>query len=100
MSRGFPKSTLIRLAELACIECDSGELQSLERDLTDMSALFDQLSSIDTTDVMPFNLSADAALSPLRGDEPELGLDRFPLQNAPERVGSFICVPPILSKEI
>jgi len=85
-----------RLAKLARLEVPESQVREVQRDLTKILELFEQLKHVDTSGVEPLVhaieisdvLAPDHVVESLRVDQA--------LQNAPTHDESFFKVPPVL----
>lgn len=90
------KSTVLRIAELACIEVPEAELERLAGDLDKILHWVEQLREIDTEGVAPMSSVADMTLR-RRGDVVTDGDCRDKvLANAPESRDGFFVVPKVI----
>ena len=90
------KSTVVRIAELACIRVPEAELEKLAGELAKILEWVEQLNEVDTEGVAPMTSVADMTLR-RRDDDATAGVarDRI-LANAPERRDGFFMVPKVI----
>ena len=95
MASKIDKKTLEHLAELSRIKLDEKEEEKLLEDMRKILAYFDELKSLDTSDVEPMNGGTELKNS-FREDEERIstnqgaGVDAFP-----ETKDGFLKVPPV-----
>lgn len=92
-----------RVAELANLELEPAESQSLQHDLNEILEYIAQLNELDTTGVTPLaqisELEGVGGTSSLRADSRVPSLDRaMVMPQAPETDGSFFKVPKVIEK--
>ncbi len=90
------KATVRRIAHLARIGVDEGELEALAGELNNILAWVEQLGELDTDAVEPLSSVNDEALA-WRTDVVDDGgkVDDI-LANAPARAGEFFAVPKVI----
>lgn len=93
------KETLKKLTQLSRIDCTEEEQEGLLEDLRKILTYVDQLSEIETKDVVPCNHILEDIVNVMREDRVGeiLPRDVF-LGNAPSQVGGMIKVPPVLKQ--
>ena len=95
MASKIDKKTLEHLAELSRIKLDEKEEEKFLEDMRKILAYFDELKSLDTSDVEPMNGGTELKNS-FREDEERIstnqgaGVDAFP-----ETKDGFLKVPPV-----
>ena len=90
------KSTVVRIAELACIRVPEAELEKLAGELAKIMEWVEQLNEVDTEGVAPMTSVADMSLR-RRDDEATEGIPRDSiLANAPEQRDGFFMVPKVI----
>ena len=93
------RKTLERVAALARIELDPGQVEGLLRDLDRILGYVDQLGRLDVDSVPPLTHAAGGH-DVYRKDEPGPSLPRKnALQNAPDRDEGFYRVPRVIEGE-
>ncbi|MGH0033593.1 MAG: Asp-tRNA(Asn)/Glu-tRNA(Gln) amidotransferase subunit GatC [Myxococcota bacterium] len=87
----------LHVANLARLELDPGEVESMARDLTRILGYVEALEELDTDDIEPTS-HALPLQTPMRPDvaAPPMDPERA-LANAPERAGSAFAVPKVLA---
>lgn len=90
------RETVAHIARLARIRLDEAELDPLAAELSRIVDWFEQLSEVDTGNVLPMTGVADMRL-PMRADEVTDGDRRDAvLGNAPHAAGAFFAVPKVV----
>ena len=88
-----------KIAHLARLEITDGEEQQFTTQLNSILEYFDQLSELDTTDVLPMTRAIELS-NIVRSDASILFGDREALLNeAPQAEGDFFRVPQILNTD-
>ena len=92
----FDKNSTLKLAKLARLSLNAGQLNSLEKDLTSIVSFIDQLKEINTEKIDPTSNSLDQDLI-LREDVAENKLSNEDLlKNVPESELGFFVVPKVI----
>lgn len=87
-----------KLADLAKLEFNEDELDSIQQDLEQMIGFVEKLNEIDTTGVEPLTHIGEGA-NRLRDDEVKGSVDKATaLKNAPATEGDFFTVPKMIKK--
>jgi aspartyl-tRNA(Asn)/glutamyl-tRNA(Gln) amidotransferase subunit C len=87
-----------KLANLARLQFNAAEKQSIKTDLQKMIRFVEKLNELDTTGVEPLLHMSDN-VNVLREDEVKGSIDRKEgLKNAPEQDGVFFKVPKVIKK--
>jgi aspartyl-tRNA(Asn)/glutamyl-tRNA(Gln) amidotransferase subunit C len=88
--------TVKKVARLARLELDEGELEAARVKLNNIMAFVEQLSEVDTDNVEPLANVVDIKLR-LRADEvTDGGMQDDVLANAPEALEGFFVVPKVV----
>jgi aspartyl-tRNA(Asn)/glutamyl-tRNA(Gln) amidotransferase subunit C len=88
-----------KVAHLARLELTQAEEEEFTTQLSSMLEYFEQLSELDTTDVLPTTRAIDVS-NVTRPDDLEPFANRAAiLDGAPEQDGDFFRVPKIMSEE-
>ena len=97
MASTIDRDLVRHVAALSRLELSDGEVTRLAGELSVIIGYIDQLDELDTSDVPPATQAATSA-TVLRADEvePSPGVEAA-LANAPQRRGSFFCVPRVLA---
>lgn len=92
------RETTKKLAELAKLEFNEQELDSIQKDLQQMIGFIEKLNEVDTTNVEPLtHIGSEGNL--LREDEIKGSVDNATsLKNAPAAEGNFFTVPKVIKK--
>ena len=89
-------ATVRRVASLARIRLDEGEVARMRDELNGILSWVEQLRAVDTEGVEPMSGGGDAALR-LRADAvTDGGAAEAVLGNAPDREGAFFTVPKVV----
>jgi len=90
------ETTIRRVATLARLRVEDGDIPRLQAELNGILDWMQQLRSVDTTGVEPLAGGGDAML-PLRADAvTDGGQAEAVLANAPDRAGDFFAVPKVV----
>ena len=90
------KSTVVRIAELACIRVPEAELEKLAGEMAKIMEWVEQLNEVDTEGVAPMTSVAHMSLR-RRDDVATAGVARDSiLANAPARRDGFFMVPKVI----
>jgi len=91
------KSTVLRIAELAKIEVDDGDIEKLTSDLSNILGWVEQLNDVNTDDVIPmFSGVADTYLRFREDEVTEGNQQKEVLSNAPDSFDGLFAVPKVL----
>jgi len=86
---------VLRIAKLARLELKEEEIETFQKQLSDILNFIDQLKELDTENVEPY--IQEFKETSMREDEPRPSLDREKaLMNAPERKDGFFVVPRVV----
>ncbi len=89
-------ATVRRIAKLARIRVDDGEVSTLQAELNAILGYVEQLGEVDVTGIEPLSGGAQMAMR-MREDVVTDGAQAGAvLANAPERVGEFFAVPKVV----
>jgi aspartyl-tRNA(Asn)/glutamyl-tRNA(Gln) amidotransferase subunit C len=89
-------ATVRRIARLARIRVDDGEVATLQAELNAILGYVEQLNEVDVAGVAPLSGGAQMAMR-LREDAVTDGeMPEAILANAPERIGDFFAVPKVV----
>ena len=89
-------ATVRRIAKLARIRVDEGEVEALRADLNSILGWIEQLNEVDTDGVAPLTGGTQMALR-LRDDVVrDGGVAEAVLANAPDRDGDYFAVPKVV----
>ncbi len=89
-------ATVRRIAKLARIRVEAGDVGRLQGELNDILGWIETLSEVDVSGVAPLTGGAQIVLR-LRADEvTDGGMAEAVLANAPDRVGAFFTVPKVV----
>jgi len=92
----FDAATVRRIAKLARIRVDDGEVVTLQAELNAILGYVEQLGEVDVAGIAPLSGGAQMAMR-LRDDVVTDGDQaEAVLANAPERVGEFFAVPKVV----
>ncbi|HTW28315.1 MAG TPA: Asp-tRNA(Asn)/Glu-tRNA(Gln) amidotransferase subunit GatC [Acetobacteraceae bacterium] len=89
-------ATVRRIARLARIHVEEGEVARLQQELNGILGWIEQLNEIDVTDVEPLTGAAHMALRMREDAVTDGGIRDALLANAPERAGDFFAVPKVV----
>ena len=94
------EESIRKLTELSCIRCTDEEMHALLVDLEKILKYFDELETLDTTDVPACNHVLKDLVNVMRLDEVKDPMPREAfLANAPEHTGGMIRVPLVITKQ-
>jgi aspartyl-tRNA(Asn)/glutamyl-tRNA(Gln) amidotransferase subunit C len=89
-------ATVRRIAKLARIRIEEGEIATLQTELNAILGYVEQLNEVDVTGVAPLSGGAQMAMR-LRDDAvTDGGIPELILANAPDRAGEFFAVPKVV----
>lgn len=89
-------ATVRRVASLARIRVEDGDLPRLEAELNGILGWIEQLRAVDTQDVEPMAGGGAQALRMRRDEVTDGGIQGEILANAPDRAGAFFAVPKVV----
>lgn len=90
------KKMIRYLTKLSRIECTEEEQDRLLKDLTSILKYFEQLSEVDTDNVLPCDHVLENMVNVMREDETGTPMPRETfLANAPSHTGGMIRIPPV-----
>jgi aspartyl-tRNA(Asn)/glutamyl-tRNA(Gln) amidotransferase subunit C len=96
---GIARDEVRRIAALARLSMDDGEIDRMQRDLAAILSYVEALAEVDTAGVEPTSHVMPLA-TPMRSDEPEPAMDPVrALANAPEASDSAFVVPKVIAGE-
>ncbi|TMA34579.1 MAG: Asp-tRNA(Asn)/Glu-tRNA(Gln) amidotransferase subunit GatC [Deltaproteobacteria bacterium] len=96
---GIARDEVMRIAALARLSMDDGEIDRMQRDLASVLSYVEALAGLDTTGVEPTAHVIPLA-TPMRADSPEPAMDpALAVANAPEASGSAFVVPKVIAGE-
>ena len=89
-------ATVRRIAKLARIHVEDGQVAQLQAELGDILGWIEQLNEVDVSQVEPLAGAAQMALRMRDDVVTDGGQAEAVLANAPERVGAFYAVPKVV----
>jgi aspartyl-tRNA(Asn)/glutamyl-tRNA(Gln) amidotransferase subunit C len=89
-------ATVRRIAKLARIRVDDGEVATLQTELNAILGYVEQLGEVDVAGVEPLSGGAQMAMRMRDDVVTDGGQAEAVLANAPERVGEFFAVPKVV----
>ncbi|MCC6719581.1 MAG: Asp-tRNA(Asn)/Glu-tRNA(Gln) amidotransferase subunit GatC [Acetobacteraceae bacterium] len=89
-------ATVRRIAKLARIRVDEGQVEALRADLNSILGWIEQLNEVDTDGVAPLTGGTQMALRLREDAVNDGGMAEAVLANAPDRDGDYFAVPKVV----